>query len=125
MRIKGVLILEEAMVDLEDGKCFYDKKESGVGDYFWDSLFADFESLVIYAGIHSKRFGFQRMLAVKPRNIIDTLFEQLELFLGPVFHRLKGRNVAQCFLRDVLIVDLNVAFDGVGQVLGGVEAGGG
>ena len=45
--------------------------------------------------------------------------------MGPVFHRLKGRNVAQCFLRDVLIVDLNVAFDGVGQVLGGVEAGGG
>jgi len=43
---------------------------------------------------------------VKPRKIIDTFFEQLGLFLGPVFHRLKGRNVAQCFLRDVLIVDL-------------------
>ena len=52
-------------------------------------------------------------------------FEQLGLFLGPVFHRLKGRTVAQCFLRDVLIVDLNVAFDGIGQVLGGVEGGGG
>jgi len=64
MRIKDALILEEAMVDLEDGKCFYDKKESGVGDYFWDSLLVDLESLVIYAGIHSKRFGFQRMLAV-------------------------------------------------------------
>ena len=61
---------------------------------------------------------------VKSRNIIDTSFEQLGLFLGPVFHRLKGRNVAQCFLRDVLIVDLNVAFDGIGQALGGVEAGG-
>ena len=45
--------------------------------------------------------------SVKSHNIIDTLFEQLGLFLGPVFHRLKGRNVAQCFLRDVLIVDLN------------------
>ena len=64
-------------------------------------------------------------LDVKSRNIIDILFEQLGLFLGPVFHRLKGRNVAQCFLRDVLIVDFNVAFDGIGQVLGGVEAGGG
>ncbi|WP_089730139.1 hypothetical protein [Candidatus Thiosymbion oneisti] len=63
MRIKNVLILEEAMVDLEDGKCFYDEKEAGVGNYFWDSLLADLESLVIYAGIHSKRFGFQRMLA--------------------------------------------------------------
>jgi len=63
--------------------------------------------------------------AVKSRRIIDTFFEQLGLFLGPVFHRLRGRTVAQCFLRDVLIVDLNVAFDGIGQVLGGVEAGGG
>jgi len=63
MRIKDVLILEEAMVDLEDGKCFYDKKESGVGDYFWDNLLADLESLAIYAWIHSKRFSFQLMLA--------------------------------------------------------------
>ena len=29
------------------------------------------------------------------------------------------------FLGDVLIIDLDVAFDGIGQVLGGVEAGGG
>ena len=43
---------------------------------------------------------------VKRLQIIDTFFEQLGLFLGPVFHRLKGRTVAQCFLRDVLIVDL-------------------
>jgi len=64
-------------------------------------------------------------LGVKSRQIIGTFFEMLGLFLGPVFHRLKGRNVAQCFLRDVLIVDLNVAFDGIGEVLGGVEAGGG
>jgi len=64
-------------------------------------------------------------LVVKSRQIIGTFFEQLGLFLGPVFHRLKGRTVAQCVLRDVLIVDLNVAFDGIGEVLGGVEAGGG
>jgi len=66
-----------------------------------------------------------RCLVVKSRQIIGTFFEQLGLFLGPVFHRLKWRTVAQCFLRDVLIVDLNVAFDGIGEVLGGVEAGGG
>ena len=62
---------------------------------------------------------------IKSRQIIGTFFEQLGLFLEPVFHRLKGRTVAQCVLRDVLIVDLNVAFDGIGEVLGGVEAGGG
>ena len=53
MKIKDVFILDEAVIDLEDGKFFYDKKESNVGEYFWDSLLADIESLVIYAGIHN------------------------------------------------------------------------
>ncbi|TAN45480.1 MAG: type II toxin-antitoxin system RelE/ParE family toxin [Nitrospirae bacterium] len=51
------------MDDLNSGKTFYDRKEAGVGDYFWDSLLADLESLIIYAGIHSKQFGLYRMLA--------------------------------------------------------------
>jgi len=63
MKIKDVLILNEAVTDLSDGKFFYDQKEIGVGDYFWDSLLADIESLVIYAGIHNKRCGFYRMFA--------------------------------------------------------------
>jgi len=42
---------------------FYDQKEAGVGNYFWDSLLADIESLVIYAGIHNKKYGFHRMFA--------------------------------------------------------------
>lgn len=63
MKIKDVLILEEAVIDLEEGKYFYDMQEVGVGDYFWDSLLADIESLVIYAGIHKTIFSFQRMLA--------------------------------------------------------------
>ena len=63
MKAKDVVILKEAADDLSDGKAFYDQKESGVGDYFWDSLFADIESLVIYAGIHSRKHGLHRMLA--------------------------------------------------------------
>lgn len=63
MIIKNVLVLEDVAIDLEDGRYFYDKKELGVGDYFWDSLLSDIESLVIYAGIHSRKYGFQRMLA--------------------------------------------------------------
>ncbi len=46
MKIKDVLILNEAVTDLSDGKFFYDQKEVGVGDYFWDSLLDDIESLV-------------------------------------------------------------------------------
>ena len=61
--INDIVILREAAIDLSEGKDFYDQSEIGVGDYFWDSLIADIESLVIYAGIHNKKYGFQRMLA--------------------------------------------------------------
>ncbi len=63
MRIKDVVTLKEVVNDLNDGKAFYDQRETGVGDYFWDSLIADIESLRIYAGIHNKRYGLHRMLA--------------------------------------------------------------
>ena len=36
---------------------------SGVGEFFWDSLIGDIESLVLYAGIHNKKNGYYRMLA--------------------------------------------------------------
>jgi hypothetical protein len=63
MKITNVVTMKELADDLNDGKAFYDQREAGVGDYFWDSLIADIESLVIYAGIHNERYGFHRMLA--------------------------------------------------------------
>jgi len=63
MRIRDVVALKEVSIDLNDGKTFYDQREAGVGDYFWDSLIADIESLRIYAGIHNKKYGLHRMLA--------------------------------------------------------------
>ena len=51
-----------AMGDLVNGRRFYDSHELGVGDYFFDSVFADIDSLKLYAGIHPKVFGFHRML---------------------------------------------------------------
>jgi len=63
MKINEIVLLTEAAIDLSEGKDFYDQIETGVGDYFWDSLIADIESLVIYAGIHNKKYGFHRMLA--------------------------------------------------------------
>jgi hypothetical protein len=63
MKIKDVVILKEVISDLNDGKAFYDRRETGIGDYFWDSLISDIESLRIYAGIHNKRFGLHRMFA--------------------------------------------------------------
>ena len=60
MKIK---ILRTAINDLEYGRKFYDRQGDGVGDYFFDSLFADIDSLALYGGIHSKHFGFYRLLA--------------------------------------------------------------
>ncbi len=63
MKIKDVVSLKEVAIDLNNGKAFYDQSEAGVGDYFWDSLIADIESLRIYAGIHNRKYGLHRMLA--------------------------------------------------------------
>lgn len=63
MKIKQIQILFEAEHDLEEARKFYRQQGEGIGDYFWDSLIADLESLVIFAGIHKKEFGFYRMYA--------------------------------------------------------------
>ena len=60
MRIE---LLDEAEQDLVDGFRFYEGKSAGLGDYFLDSLFADLESLRVYAGIHALHFGYHRLLA--------------------------------------------------------------
>lgn len=58
-----VVVLEDAAADLEAGRRFYESREQGVGDYFMESLLSDLESLVLYAGIHCRHFGFHRMLS--------------------------------------------------------------
>src|SRR5437762_4236582 len=58
-----VRVLRAAFQDLAAGRRFYDRQEAGVGAYFFDSLFAEIDSLVLYAGIHPVRFGFHRLLA--------------------------------------------------------------
>ncbi|MBC9866607.1 MAG: type II toxin-antitoxin system RelE/ParE family toxin [Opitutae bacterium] len=63
MEIRTVVTLEEAAKDLDAGKAFYDFNEEGIGLYFIDSLLSDIESLRIRAGIHSRKFGFYRMLS--------------------------------------------------------------
>jgi plasmid stabilization system protein ParE len=63
MNIKGIRLLTDAVGDLEDGKLFYDRQRPGAGDYFWDSLIADLESLILYAGVHARESGYYRMLS--------------------------------------------------------------
>ncbi|NOT84374.1 MAG: type II toxin-antitoxin system RelE/ParE family toxin [Methylococcaceae bacterium] len=63
MNVKHIQILVDAGNDLEEGRAFYDQQGESIGDYFWDSLLSDIESLIIFGGIHSKKLGFYRMLS--------------------------------------------------------------
>lgn len=63
-----IRILRQAETDLIEGYNFYEIQQSGLGDYFLDSLYSDIDSLLVSAGIHaieeehhkllSKRFPF-------------------------------------------------------------------
>jgi len=61
MRIQ---ILEQAERDLIEGFQFYEDQGVGLGSYFPTNLYADIESLKIYAGIHNKPYKqYYRLLA--------------------------------------------------------------
>lgn len=50
-------ILDAASRDLIEGYRFYEKQQTGLGDYFLDSLYSDIDSLLLHAGIHALFFG--------------------------------------------------------------------
>jgi plasmid stabilization system protein ParE len=58
-----VRILRSAFDDLTTGRNFYDRQHPGVGDYFFDSLFSEIDSLMFFGGIHRMQFGYHRLLA--------------------------------------------------------------
>jgi hypothetical protein len=63
VNVQHIQILSDAADDLDEGRAFYEEQGIHIGDYFFDSLLGDIESLAIYAGIHQKDFGLYRMLA--------------------------------------------------------------
>jgi plasmid stabilization system protein ParE len=58
-----IRILPSALADLEEGKVFYEQQGEGLGQYFTNSLFSDIDSLALYGGIHSKHWGYHRLLS--------------------------------------------------------------
>ncbi len=58
-----VRILRSAIEDLADGRQFYDRQTEGVGDYFFDTLFSEIDSLALYGGIHRVIWGYHRLLS--------------------------------------------------------------
>ena len=58
-----IQILNSAVKDLEEGRIFYEKQGGGLGDYFFDTLFSDIDSLTLFGGIHRKMYGYHRLLS--------------------------------------------------------------
>lgn len=58
-----ISILPSAQEDLAAGFGFYEQQGEGLGIYFLESIFSDIDSLRLYAGTHSKTFGYHRFLS--------------------------------------------------------------
>jgi hypothetical protein len=70
-----ISISEDALEDLENGFQFYERQESGLGDYFATCLRADIDGLRITAGIHRVAYkDYHRLLShVFPYAVYYTL----------------------------------------------------
>ena len=60
MRIR---ILDSAVEDLDQGRRFYERQREDLGAYFLDGVFSEIDSLVLFAGIHRKAFGYHHLIA--------------------------------------------------------------
>ncbi len=81
MKVSNVILLEEVKVDLLAGKMFYNFNEEGVGMYFYDCLLSDIESLLLYAGIHSKHHGFSDWCQKNFLSLFITMFKKIQRLL--------------------------------------------
>ncbi len=59
----NVEIRNDAHLDIAEGVAFYDRQSYGAGDYFYQRIFDDIESLSKTAGIHETHFGYHRKIA--------------------------------------------------------------
>ncbi len=59
----NISILSSAYNDLMSGRKFYERQGKGLGEYFFNSLASEIDSLLLYGGIHRKVYGYQRLLS--------------------------------------------------------------
>ena len=52
-----IRILGAALEDLHSSRQYHENQAEGVGEYFFEAIFADIDSLALYAEIHRKIFG--------------------------------------------------------------------
>ena len=58
-----IVVLDQAKEDIFAGYVFYERQEPGIGDYFFDSINSDIDSLLVHHGHHRIFSGFHRLLA--------------------------------------------------------------
>lgn len=94
-------ILSAARQDLLGGFRFYEAQQPGLGNYFLDSLFADIDSLQLYAGIHPVvNGGYRRLLAkrfpfaiyYRVENDTALIYAVLDCRRNPAWNRKRLRN---------------------------------
>ena len=58
-----IQLLTSAYNDLFKARAFYENQAEHLGEYFFNSLFSDIDSLILYSGIHPQFFGYHRLLS--------------------------------------------------------------
>ena len=61
----NVELRNEARNDLDEGAWFYERQNTGLGDYFLDCVDSDLATLEKCSGLHETVFGFQRKLMTR------------------------------------------------------------
>jgi hypothetical protein len=80
-----IKVLDLAERDLIEGFRFYEAQESGLGSYFLTSLYADIESLRLYAGIHEKPFkAYYRLLSRRFPFAVFYRFEKNTVYIHAI-----------------------------------------
>jgi hypothetical protein len=79
----NVVVSEDAVLDIEEARAFYDRQERGFGDYFVSCLVSDLESLAFFAGVHSVWFGYHRLFSKRfPFAIYYDVVEELAVVVA-------------------------------------------
>jgi plasmid stabilization system protein ParE len=87
MKRYTLFLTHAAQRDIFSAQSFYEKESEGLGEYFYDSIVADLDSLQFYAGIHPLVFGFHRKLARRfPFAIYYEIEEENRVVVHAVLH---------------------------------------
>lgn len=97
-----VRIASSAERDLLEGYAFYERQQAGIGDYFLDSLFADIDALMLFAGVHPRPEGrLHRTLARRfPYAIYYDVQDEVATVVAVLDWRRNPASIAERLNRD-------------------------